>query len=621
MPPKKRAAKDAAKDDAKAAAKAKRELDALRRKHTDFFHYYRRGELNKTTRRKVKLASQRDDLGASHEAVQDEPLPSIPLQRYVSYYHERAELKKAEGYEESEDEDERTKPQWRTSKGLAKDMYEKGAGLHFCKILGAGGMGIICVFVSYDKNQSPTFWTVKRDTGRLSEIVKEKETTLRFLRAPHIVQVFDSSLAEDGEEDREEDGDEDGDEGNWSPPPSSKRPKTGQAKTERAKTERTQAEVRKETRANRAGQKAASIARKAGTAVRQPQTGPTDQVDQVPKSMVMEYLIRGSLYRWFDKLGKLKYEKEPDLCIPNRVLWDMMACFMKMCMAMEYHPLQVHPEVNDGGYMIPEKVGAPPGTGLVHFDIDPQNVLIGDFDWEKTTRKVASTHPQFETMTDKHDRTPIFKLIDFGLACEMKPGDPNRRDLENLWHRRKYGKPGYYVPEQFTREWDAVVDSPDVQNARVAGQYSWKSNLWQFGMIMHIAITLRWNPKHTIHNPGRVNLICRNDKPLEEQTTERLPIYGAHLLDQQYDQVPLRLRHLVARCLCEYPEHRPSFEELHAEIQRAWDDENKEEMEAARQWCQRHFERPPNPSPPPWMQVEDWAKQKDILELDKYLKQ
>lgn len=29
-------------------------------------------------------------------------------------------------------------------------------------------------------------------------------------------------------------------------------------------------------------------------------------------------------------------------------------------------------------------------------------------------------------MTDAHDRTPIFKLIDFGLAREMKFGDPYR---------------------------------------------------------------------------------------------------------------------------------------------------------------------------------------------------
>ena len=40
-----------------------------------------------------------------------------------------------------------------------------------------------------------------------------------------------------------------------------------------------------------------------------------------------------------------------------------------------------------------------------------------------------------------------------------------------------------FVQEQFTREWEDILDSPDAQNARVAGQYSWKSNLWQLAMV------------------------------------------------------------------------------------------------------------------------------------------
>lgn len=78
--------------------------------------------------------------------------------------------------------------------------------------------------------------------------------------------------------------------------------------------------------------------------------------------MVMEYVARGSLYEWLEGLGKLKAGTEPDLRIPNRVLWDMMACcksflsathilsytnscytVMKMCLAMEYPPLIFFP--------------------------------------------------------------------------------------------------------------------------------------------------------------------------------------------------------------------------------------------------------------------------------------
>lgn len=124
---------------------------------------------------------------------------------------------------------------------------------------------------------------------------------------------------------------------------------------------------------------------------------------------------------------------------------------------------------------------------------------------------------------------------------------------------------------------------------------------------MHIAITLRWNPSLTIHALRDEDLIYGppNDLPLRRQTKRSYPTYGAHLLDPQYDHVPFRLRHLVARCLCEIPDDRPSFEEIRAEIQWAWDGESPEEMEAAKQWSQTRFERPPPPVTPPWMKVEE----------------
>lgn len=70
--------------------------------------------------------------------------------------------------------------------------------------------------------------------------------------------------------------------------------------------------------------------------------------------------------------------------LPDTILhtYDFNAV-MKMCMAMKYHPLQDHPQVDDGGYMMPEKPGVSPGTAMFHFDIDPQNGrlhLVKDFD-------------------------------------------------------------------------------------------------------------------------------------------------------------------------------------------------------------------------------------------------
>lgn len=123
---------------------------------------------------------------------------------------------------------------------------------------------------------------------------------------------------------------------------------------------------------------------------------------------------------------------------------------------------------------------------------------------------------------------------------------------------------------------------------------------------MHIVITFRWNPTNTIHPLRDADLIYGppNNLPLKRQRKRSYPTYGAHLLDPQYDHVPIRLRHLVARCLCEIPDDRPSFEEIRAEIQWAWDHESAEEKEAAKQWSRTHFEKPPPPVIPPWKKVE-----------------
>lgn len=598
--------------------------DDLRRKRNDYFYAYRRGKDEDQSSKKRKLASQRWNLKVYHGAVEEESFPhetNEGLLRYDDYFRKKdradawwAKRKKTEWEEQlrkkQERDQERELPGWKMSKVLAKDMYDKGAGLHFVKVLGAGGMGIISVFVSYDNNQTKTFWTVKRDKAGCHDVAVEKDTTSRFFRAPHIVQIFNPSIDVEEEEDEDDGGND------YLPP---LRP------SKQARTEPNQAQVRKETRATRRSQRIASIARKAGTAERQPtrrpQVGPTDQADGIPDTMIMEYIPRGSLHDWFKKLGRMKYEMEPDLVIPNRVLWDMMACFLKMCIAVEYHPLYVLKD-DTGEYMIPETfpTAPPPGSSIVHFDIDPQNVMIGNYDWETTKGKAPPTHPKFEQMTDAHDRTPIFKLIDFGLARPMDINIPCRVDPNQNWSIRTVGKRGYFLPEQFTREWEHIVDSPDAQYASMAGQYSWKSNLWQFGMIMHLAITLRYHPAGAIHAVRDANLLTGppSNLPDWKQTRKVYATYGLHLLDPQYNHVSIRLRHLVARCLCEAPIDRPGFEEIKAEIEWAWKNEDPADREAARQWCRGKFERPPPPKVPEWTKVEKWTKQDVIIPFDEY---
>ena len=124
---------------------------------------------------------------------------------------------------------------------------------------------------------------------------------------------------------------------------------------------------------------------------------------------------------------------------------------------------------------------------------------------------------------------------------------------------------------------------------------------------MHMAMTMRWNPKAAAHPLRTVELLnCAPSKlPENKQHMEYYPTYGAHLLDEQYKHRPFRLRHLVARCLCEVPADRPSFEYIRAELEWAWNNDTDDEPENVRQWSMAQFEKPPAPVPPPWKRVEE----------------
>lgn len=71
------------------------------------------------------------------------------------------------------------------------------------------------------------------------------------------------------------------------------------------------------------------------------------------------------------------------------------------------------------------------GFGLVHFDLDPHNIFVGEFD------------------NRKHRYGPFFKIGDFGTTTRTSSevfSDPP----EAVW-RRRFGKLLYHLPEQFHR--------------------------------------------------------------------------------------------------------------------------------------------------------------------------
>ncbi|CAJ2501835.1 Uu.00g046880.m01.CDS01 [Anthostomella pinea] len=86
--------------------------------------------------------------------------------------------------------------------------------------------------------------------------------------------------------------------------------------------------------------------------------------------------------------------------LPNRMLWRLLMCLVRMCIAMAWPP--PIPAGTTNPQHILEVAGAPPPGLLVHNDVHSGNVMFGSL----VPGEV------------EHDLTPVVKLIDFGNSQE-----------------------------------------------------------------------------------------------------------------------------------------------------------------------------------------------------------
>ncbi|KAI8635452.1 kinase-like domain-containing protein [Xylariaceae sp. FL1651] len=289
--------------------------------------------------------------------------------------------------------------------------------------------------------------------------------------------------------------------------------------------------------------------------------------EDVPRvtTIITEMLENGDLSNFIVRV------REHNQKVPITVLWRFFLCLVRMCIGLAYPPASLRENNNVPGPIterVPNRLKDNPKR-MVHFDIDPKNIFVGD------------------VLTGEHSVSPLLKLGDFGLATEIEP------DSTDTYYElfRNYGKRGFYAPEQFCADWNYIQPTMHLlMNHEIAGNYGWHTNVWGIGLTMETLITLCY-PQQPPH-PVATSL-----KPPEGKS--RYDSYGVHLLSEEYSRVDHDLLAAVIRCQAHLPADRPPLHELEKYVSecagtRVYPGESFDEVLA---WTEKILYEPPDDSP------------------------
>ncbi|KAI1753578.1 kinase-like domain-containing protein [Xylaria castorea] len=283
--------------------------------------------------------------------------------------------------------------------------------------------------------------------------------------------------------------------------------------------------------------------------------------------ILLEFCENGDLEHLIYRLG------EVDAIIPNRILWGFWLCMVRSCVAMQFPPRKFHPRRRDApqytadgmpiannrldgktvGRDLYEEIPVPRRRWAekrqVHFDIDPQNILISGID--------------VYAADNEHKIIPKLKMADFGNAIEIKP----RKRNSYYTIMREQAKHGHLTPEQFGIDWDFIrphhnnaagaqadiypEDGAEVGEEPVAGNYGPHSNVWQIALVA-------WQLMTKMMSPVPPQLQAKSGPHAN------LPYnYCVALLtERQFDVYDIELRQTIARCMAHDPRDRPPLQQL-----------------------------------------------------------
>ncbi|KAK2605679.1 hypothetical protein N8I77_008501 [Diaporthe amygdali] len=229
------------------------------------------------------------------------------------------------------------------------------------------------------------------------------------------------------------------------------------------------------------------------------------RLDQRQDIIAMEFLKFGDLGTWIGKMVRLN-STQPRQLFSEKVAWIIFECLWHGCVALA-HPKGFYQGKDPLTSQIPimtessRSSAVDDGNPMVHFDLDPQNIFVGDF-------------------VSDHDLWPLTK-------------------------------------EQTTEEWDYVRDLNALRTGDVAGNYSSHSNIFHIGLVMFELMTLSYaddpmipRPYNFILSGHRLSGWTYGHHLLEED--------NAYLAGRYSSQ----LRNTVAWCLEYNPTKRPRLNEL-----------------------------------------------------------
>ncbi|KAI8953137.1 kinase-like domain-containing protein [Xylaria longipes] len=150
-------------------------------------------------------------------------------------------------------------------------------------------------------------------------------------------------------------------------------------------------------------------------------------------ALVLEYVEYGSIQ---DLCKRMTARKSP---LPNRVLWSMFLCLIRACVGFAYPPWQ------DGERETIPTDGIKKPSSIIHNDLHDENVLIGDL------------------MPDviEHRHAPILKVIDFGKAMVVPPGNGVTADQTNIQEAARIITGVVAMKYSTLRDENMEVDIPD----------------------------------------------------------------------------------------------------------------------------------------------------------------